>query len=173
MFVTVNVNTGDEMKKISEARNHKKPYPFDDPLSRAVCDLFDILQKDVHNTAKKHGFWDEGNFDFWKETLFKGQMEFDSVHLKLAYESGKNSPPPSIGEKIALIHSELSEGLEGARKDLMSNKIEGFTNLEEEFADAVIRMMDLCEKLNLDLIGAILSKSEYNKKRPYKHGKNF
>lgn len=102
---------------------------------------------------------------------------------KEAYENSKNhgfheGENENIGEKIALIHSELSEALEEVRKshDLdevyfkENGKPEGFS---VELADAVIRIFDLCGTYNLDLERAIELKHEYNKSRPYKHGKKF
>lgn len=81
----------------------------------------------------------------------------------------------SIGEIIALIHSELSEALEYARKDIntKSNHIPEYSGLEEEFADVLIRIFDYCGKKNLRLGLALLAKMKFNKTRPYKHGKRF
>ena len=42
-----------------------------------------------------------------------------------------------------------------------------------ELADTVIRIADLCEALELDLENAIRQKHEFNKTRPYKHGKKI
>ena len=71
-----------------------------------------------------------------------------------------------ILSKIALCHSELSEALEGARKDLMDDKLPHRKMLEVELADTVIRIMDMSAGLGLDLGGAMAEKLEFNKHRP-------
>lgn len=68
----------------------------------------------------------------------------------------------SYGEKIALIHSELSESLEGDRKDLMDDKLPHRKSAELELADAMIRIADLAGAMGFDLGGAIEEKMEYN-----------
>jgi NTP pyrophosphatase (non-canonical NTP hydrolase) len=79
---------------------------------------------------------------------------------------------PNIGEKLALIHSEISEGLEAAREHRI-NLESGPHNLMEELADCVIRCYDLAEFIGDDLDSIINTKMEYNAKRSYKHGKEF
>lgn len=80
-------------------------------------------------------------------------------------EMGWHSKPREIGTRLALIHSEISEALEGARKDLMDDHIKTRTMLEVELADAVIRILDLCGSENLDLAGALAEKLYYNGNR--------
>ncbi len=70
-----------------------------------------------------------------------------------------------ISEKLTLIHSEVSEGMEGHRKDRMDDKLPHRKMLEVELADAVIRIGDLCGALGLDLGAAIAEKLEYNQHR--------
>lgn len=67
--------------------------------------------------------------------------------------------------KISLIHSEISEALEGERKDLMDDKLPHRRAAEVEMADAVIRIMDYCGWLGYDIGGAIEEKMAYNKTR--------
>jgi len=67
-----------------------------------------------------------------------------------------------VAEKLALIHSEVSEAMEGARKNLMDDKLPHRKMIEVELADAVIRILDLAGALQLDLAGAIQEKLAYN-----------
>ena len=67
-----------------------------------------------------------------------------------------------VAEKLALIHSEVSEAMEGARKNLMDDKLPHRKMIEVELADALIRILDLAGALQLDLAGAIQEKLAYN-----------
>lgn len=96
-----------------------------------------------------------------------------------AKEKGFHGDMMNVGEKLALIHSEVSEALEEYRRagsnvqDLWTtadNKPEGFV---VELADAVIRIADLCGALQLDLEYAVQLKMAYNRSRPHKHGRKF
>ncbi len=72
--------------------------------------------------------------------------------------------------RIALMHSELSEGLEGDRKNLRDDKIPEFTMMEAELADTIIRIMDFAHEHQLRVAQAIVAKASFNKGREYLHG---
>jgi hypothetical protein len=79
----------------------------------------------------------------------------------------------NIPEKLALVHSEVSEALEAYRNGEMhlyyhnSGKPDGFGI---ELADAVIRLLGIAEHCGIDLESMCRIKHEYNKTRPRRHG---
>ena len=96
-----------------------------------------------------------------------------------ALEKGWWNPPTTFGEQLVLFHAEISEALEEFRSGKLPNEIYVSTQLEQpdkpegipiEFADLLIRLLDTCEYYDIDLIGAVLEKMEYNKTRSHRHG---
>lgn len=100
-----------------------------------------ITQAACHNASRMSGWWTDP----------KTNQPLD--------------PTPLIPTKLCLIHSEISEGLEAARKGLMDDKLDHREGLEVELADAIIRICDLAGALGYDLGGAIVEKMRFNAAR--------
>lgn len=68
----------------------------------------------------------------------------------------------NVPEMLCLIHSEISEAMEGYRKNLQDDKLPARKMIEVELADALIRIGDLATFLGCDLGGAAVEKMEFN-----------
>lgn len=71
---------------------------------------------------------------------------------------------------LALITSEVGEMVDAFRKPTLSEHIPQFSNIAEEGADILIRLLQMCTELDIPLAEATIAKMEFNKTRPYKHG---
>jgi NTP pyrophosphatase (non-canonical NTP hydrolase) len=102
----------------------------------------DILQYECHQAAKSAGWW---------------------IDPKTGASITDN--PYCFSSKLCLVHSEISEAMEGDRKDLMDDKLPHRKMREVELADAVIRIFDMAGAYQMDLAGAIAEKMFYNQSR--------
>jgi NTP pyrophosphatase (non-canonical NTP hydrolase) len=167
-------------------------------------DTMEQVQKSCHKNSKDHGFWDHAEYvleephyvdsescmgdkeQYWRcwaklsSGKFVGGCGLTPDQAKREAEEKAKVAGNSFAEKIALIHSEISEALEKHRKtmgkglpDSPDEHCPEHTGIAIEFADAVIRIMDLAEYLSIDLGRAILAKMAFNKTRSVKHGKAY
>ena len=74
------------------------------------------------------------------------------------------------GELLCLMHSEISECMEGERKGLMDDKLPHRPMAEVELVDALIRIFDYAAAFGYDLDGAYREKMAFNAAREdHKH----
>lgn len=106
-------------------------------LKMKIANSINPVVELCYKTSKANGWWDKG---------------IDN--------------PLVVPTKLALCHSELSEALEGHRKNLMDDKLPHRKMMEVELADAVIRIFDLAGAMGFDLGQAIAEKMEFNNVRP-------
>ena len=90
---------------------------------------------------------------------------------RTAVEHGWWDQERSIGEVLMLAVTELAEAMEAHRDgNPASEKIDGFSRVEEELADTIIRVLDFAGGMGYDIGGALRAKMAYNETRPYRHG---
>ena len=121
----------------------------------AVIHALDMLALDINAWADGKGFN--------KPPIVLPQDTPEAGQLKLLIKSSM----------IALMHSELSELLEGLRKPKHIPDENALTNEEEEVADLIIRALHYAGKYDLRIGEAIYRKMQINQGRPYLHGKRF
>ena len=79
--------------------------------------------------------------------------------------------PRETGTCLMLMMSELAEAMEGYRDgNPASEKIPPFSQIEEELADVIIRILDYAEHNSFEIGPAVAAKMAYNKTREYRHG---
>lgn len=91
-----------------------------------------------------------------------------------------DSNTKTVGDQIALMHSELSEALEVIRHGHSPEEFWGLPATHDpgrkpegfgiELADCVIRILDTCQRYGIGLEQCIEIKMAYNETRPYRHG---
>jgi len=108
------------------------------------------VMQEIHENAKAKGFWDKKK---------------------------------NFGEELMLVVSEIGECIE-AHRDKDFADYENFEKdgkfalhikdtVQDELADAVIRIFDLCQGMNINLEWHIEQKMKYNATREKLHGKNY
>jgi NTP pyrophosphatase (non-canonical NTP hydrolase) len=130
------------------------------------------IRDEVHELARSKGWWDDCIDPDWGTHYVSHQR---------------------IAVALALIHSEVSEALEEVRDDHLqtywvrksmedrifsetAEKAEAIAagykpeGLPIELADVIIRVLDLCGALEIDIEQAIEDKVAYNTTRTHRHG---
>lgn len=108
------------------------------------------LQKTCHKASLDAGWWID------PET---------GLDLGAEVRNGTRFGKALVAEKLCLTHSEISEAMEGHRRDSMDDHLPNRKMIEVELADAYIRIADLAGLLDLDLAGAVVDKLAYNAQR--------
>lgn len=108
-----------------------------------ICDSLTHLQQIIYSGNVEAGWW-------------------KNIATGVAHPKGDVT---LVLSKLALVHSEVSEAVEGVRKGLMDDHLKERPMAEVELADAIIRAFDLAGHEGWDLAGAIIEKLYYNASR--------
>ena len=109
------------------------------------AEVLNSLSRQCHKVSKEAGWWDNPI----------GEPYIDE-------DGWRDMVTPT---KLALIHSEVSEAMEGFRKNLMDDHLPDRKMAEVELADALIRIFDLAGAHGFDLGHALMEKFNYNQER--------
>ena len=129
----------------------------------------DSFTEQFADECERRNFAFEGEFSYWPSIIFYLDRAGEAIHLlndKWWRDLHTGKPiQRNVGEMLCLVHSEISEAMEGHRKSLMDDKLPHRPMIEVELADAMIRILDMAKGLKLDLAGAVFEKCKYNSVR--------
>ncbi len=151
-------------------------------------EIKDIVNE-THKTAKEKGFWDA--FGTIAAQIKNDNQRHDA--MQAFYSQKLMLTVSELSEALEALRSDKmadrdqftqdflrieeygkQKGIEVTEQDwryLFETLIKN--TFEDELADALIRIFDLCGKLDIDIEWHLQQKMQYNGMRPYKHGRNF
>ncbi len=159
-----------------------------------LAEVLNTIAKDVHKTNVDNGFWD------LPEKVAK--LCTETKGSPIDRESSEFIESAIFNQSLLLISSEISECCEAVRigkyaeleefkefieknkvlemkkdlKDVIFSKVfeeKIKDSIEDELADALIRILDLSAGCGIDIGKHVLYKLNYNQTRSKKHGKKF
>lgn len=144
-----------------------------------VVGVLDSLMESCHVNALEKGFYDDyeqfvSALDSVAPDTPTDESSQGAIDAYLGFCSALNWLRSTTEQAaIARMHSELSEWVEAIRHAPTHDRhCPEFWNHEIEAADLIIRVLDTCGRRGYRIGAALLAKMEYNRTRPYKHGKN-
>lgn len=115
----------------------------------------------IHANARAKGFY-EGHFNTGEKLmLVVSELAEALEHHRM---TGGSPIHPSV---LMLVENSPDEMFPAMFKDNIKD------TFEDEMADAIIRILDLCAARNIQIERHIILKMRYNASRPHKHGKLY
>lgn len=150
--------------------NEEQLNPFVDPEETA--DILLRIEKMKADLSRLNADVSDKEADTFIDEFSKWQKKSHQIAQDKGWHDAYDEITPyHIAAWVALAHSELSEALNAFRKPGQPDEhCPQFKSEEIELADVVIRLMDTCEALGINLGAAIVAKMHFNEKRDYRHG---
>lgn len=133
------------------------------------------LAKAIYEQNKAKGFWPENPNDRNVGELLM-LIVSEAAEALEASRDGKYTSPLAVAQ-LEMIESQME--LFPDMKDYYGQiwvdffKQDVKNSFEDEIADTIIRLFDLCGAKGIDIEWHIAKKLRYNKTRPHKHGRKF
>lgn len=132
--------------------------------------MLNELAREIHENAVEHGWWDE-------ERSFGDIVALCHSELSEALEEYRAGHPElwsriecgAAGSDFVCKHM-TQDGLCASGMTCSMEKTGKPEGIAVEMADCIIRILDWCGKVGVDIDAIIRIKMEYNKTRPYRHG---
>ena len=118
--------------------------------------MFNELAKEIHEGNAARGFWED-------------DRKLTEVVMLTVCELAEAIEADRAGKWVT--ENDLIKYLNKYEPDVFRETIKD--TVQDEIADAIIRILDFSHKFNIDLDFHIKAKLNYNASRPYKHGKSY
>lgn len=118
--------------------------------------MFNELAKEIHEGNAARGFWDD-------ERKLTEVVMLTVCELSEAIEADRAGKWATENNLVQYLNNPVPAVFRENIKD----------TVQDEIADAIIRLLDFSHKFNIDLDFHIHAKLKYNASRPYKHGKTY
>ena len=114
------------------------------------------MAKEIFLSNRKVGWWSEEDLN----SLTRPYYDEGKQVIKYSKQGSQ-----LIATKLCLVHSEVSEALEGMRKGSMDEHLKDEEMFGVELADVLIRVLDLAGACHIDIGSLVAKKYAYNQQR--------
>ncbi len=135
--------------------------------------MLNELAKQIYENAKSKGFYDNGGATNMGERLC--QIHGEVSEALEADRNGKYCDIRAFNERLKQFevsyNNVLSQYKDQDFYDRFERQIKN--SFQDEMADIIIRVLDMCAFKDIDIEKHIELKMKYNSLRPVKHGKKY
>jgi len=128
--------------------------------------------KIIHEGNKKRGFYDNREKNIGELLMLVVSELGEALE---AHRKGVESNLKSFESDLKYAGFDIDSEFENSEIPWFVNRFKSTIKdgFEDEIADSVIRLLDICGYLEIDIDRHINLKLAYNSTRPHKHGKNY